>query len=406
MGIKGLQRMLLAGSLLLCAATSGMAAEIHGRSSTQFLSFNNELLDDKRQIELNQYLNIGITNIDKAGKFSIFGYGRASQDFTNGDGLHGRLYYLYGEYRDLFDKVDVRVGRQFVNLAAGSAIIDGAQVNVKNVGPVAFSIMGGRDVIFGLNGEIGDATNTDMGIAAYLTGFKNTDAEVSWFRKWDQGDVARDQLGFNLKQYLFNNLRLYGNGRYDLVSESFSEAQGGVKYYPLSNLIFTAEYYQSYPTFDTTSIYSVFAVNRYTEAVFRADYNFNDMVSVNAGYNREWFGEGGVANVYHIGAGIRPIEPLKLNVEYDNRNGYYGSTNGVIVDAAYDINKISQVAAGIQYDVYQRDSLTNDEIARRYWLGGKVKLAKNMALSGRIQDDVNVTFTRNISGRVVFDYDF
>jgi len=83
-----------------------------------------------------------------------------------------------------------------------------------------------------------------------------------------------------------------------------------------------------------------------------------------------------------------------------------GKTNGIISDVTFDINKMAQVAGGIDYDVYQRDSLTGDEIARRYYLGAKVRLAKNMAVSGRIQDDVNVRYTKNISGRVVFDYDF
>ena len=290
--------------------------------------------------------------------------------------------------------------------AAGSAIIDGAQVDLKNIGPVAFTVLGGRDVLFGLNGEIGDGSNTALGLAAYLTGFKKTDAELSWFRKWDGGDVSRDLLGASFKQYLLNSLNVYGNARFDLVSETFNEVQGGLKYYPTSNLIFTGEYYQSYPIFDTTSIYSVFAVNQYKEGVLRVDYTFNDMVSLNGGFNRQWYGEGATANVWHVGAGIRPIEPLKLNVEYDNRHGYYGSTNGIIVDAAYDINKKSQLAAGIIYDVYQRDAMTGDEIARRYWLGGKYKLAKNMAVSGRIQDDVNARFTENVSGRLVFDYDF
>ena len=403
MGFKRVVPMFLC--MWLLTAVNGWAVEIHGRSSTQFLSFNNELLNDQRQIELAQYLRFSITNIDKAGKFSIYGYGRGSQDFTNGEGVNGRLYYLYGEYRDLFNKVDLKIGRQFVNFAAGSALVDGAQADLKNIGPVAFSVFGGRNVIFGLNGETGE-TNAVLGLAAYLTGFSKTDAEVSWYRKWDQGDVARDIVGATFKQYLLNNLKVYGNARYDLVAETFNELLGGVKYYPLSNLIFTAEYYQSYPTFDTTSIYSVFAVNRYNEGVFRIDYTFNDLFSVNVGYNRQGYGDGGAANVYHIGAGLHPIEPLRVNVEYDNRTGYYGNTNGVIVDALFDINTKSQIGAGFTYDVYQRDALTGDEIARRYWLAGKYKLCKNMAVSGRIQDDVNARFTTNVSGRLVFDYDF
>ncbi|TWJ32909.1 hypothetical protein [Geobacter argillaceus] len=404
MVIKGVTRLLLA-SLMLFPAAVGWGAEIHGRSSTQLLWYNNEFVDG-RQFEAAEYLRVGITNIDKAGKLSLYGYGRLSQDFTKGEALNGRLYYLYADYRDLYDKVDFKLGRQFVNLAAGSAIIDGLQVDLKNVGPVGFTLLGGRDVLFGLNGEIGNGGNADLGLAAYLTGFKNTDAEISWFRKWDRSDVARDVLGASFKQYLFNSIRVYGNARFDLVSETFNEVQAGLKYYPLSNLVFTGEYYQSYPTFDTTSIYSVFAVNQYQEGLFRVDYAINDMVSVNGGYSRQGYGEGAAANVYHLGTGIRPIEQLKLNVEYDNRQGYYGSTNGVIVDADLEINKNAQVAAGFQYDVYQRDSLTNDEIARRYWIGGKYKLTKALAVSGRIQDDVNARFTENITGRLVFDYDF
>ena len=410
MGIKWVTRMCLLVSLLV--STTAWSAEIHGSSSTQFLWYNNETLNTlnslngQRQFDVAEYLRLGITNIDKAGKFNIYGYGRISQDMDNGTGSAARLYYLYGEYRDLFDKADIRVGRQFVNVTAGSAIIDGLQVDIKNIGPVGFSLFGGRDVVFGLSGELGYSWNTDLGMSVYLTGFKQTDAEVSWFRKWDHGNVARDILGVSGKQYLLNNLKVYGNAKYDLTAETFNEVQAGLKYYPTSSLVFTGEYYQSYATFDTTSIYSVFAVNQYEEGVFRVDYTFNDKVTVNAGYNRQGYGEGAAANVYHVGLGVHPIEPLRVNVEYDNRTGYYGNTNGVIIDADYAITKKANIAGGFTYDVYQRDVMTNDDIARRYWLGGKYKLTNSLAVSGRIQTDVNAQYSHNTSGRVAFDYNF
>jgi len=404
MGIKKLQGALLLSLLVACASAD--AAEIHGRSSTSFQWFNNEFKDNKTQAELGEYLRLSVTGIDPAGKFSLQGYGRGSQDLTTGEGLNGRLYYLYGEYRDLFDKVDIKAGRQFVNQAAGTAIIDGAQVDLKNIGPVALSVMGGHEVLFGLNGEAGGNGRAAMGVSAHLEGFKQTDLELAWFRKTDFSDVTRDVLGANFKQYLLGNLKVYGNAKFDLVSESFSEVLGGVKYYPLASLIFTGEYYQSYATFDANSIYAVFAVNRYQEGVFRADYSINDKVSVNAGYTREAFGDDGSANVYRAGVGVRPVEPLLVNLEWDKRQGYYGDVDGFIVDAAYDLNKTVQLAGGINFDAYQRDALTGEEIARRYWLGGKYRLAKDMALSGRVQDDVNVRFSKNLSGRVAFDYDF
>ena len=67
-----------------------------------------------------------------------------------------------------------------------------------------------------------------------------------------------------------------------------------------------------------------------------------------------------------------------------------------------------ELAAGVQFDVITREDIatTGHEIARKYWGGAKYKLAKNMAVSGRLEDNVNVRYESNFSSRVVFDYDF
>lgn len=403
MGLKRVSTALSA--LLVLSAGAAMGAEISGRSSTQLLWYNNEFTEN-RVFEAAEYLRVNVTKIDQAGKLSFFAYGRGAQSFGPDHDTTGRLYNLYVDYRDFADKADIRFGRQFTSNAAGYALIDGLKLDLKNIGPVGFSAFAGRDVVYGLDGELGNTWNTDLGISAYLNGFRKTDIEISWLRKWEQSETARDTLGASFKQYLSNSVKLYGNTKFDLPSESFTESLIGAKIFPISNLVLTGEYYSSYAVFDTTSFYSVFAVNRYQEGLVRADYTLSDMFSLNLGYNRQGFGNGAAADVYHIGTSISPIKHLKFNVEYDNRTGYYGSTNGFIADVDYEINKNAQIAGGITYDVYQRDALTHDEIARRYWLGGKYKLAKNMALSGQIRNDVNARYTENYSGRLVFDYDF
>jgi hypothetical protein len=276
---------LLTGIGMLLSSGVAWSAEVHGRSSTQYQWFTDYLTGEK-QGEFGEYLSLSVTKVDKAGKLSFTGYGRATQDILNGQGLNGRLYYLYGDYRNLYDKADIRLGRQFVNSAAGSALVDGGKIDLKNVGPVAFSIMGGRNVIFNLDGEATTSKDYVWGLAANLVGFKKTDAELSYFMKLDEAGIARDQIGASFKQYLLNSLKVYGNAKLDLTSEVFSEVLAGVKYYPSSDLVFTGEWYQSYPIFDNSSIYSVFAVNQYREGVFRADYTVNEKVSVNAGYSK------------------------------------------------------------------------------------------------------------------------
>ncbi len=409
MGIKAGTLVLMAAILL--TSSPSWATEIHGRSSTQFLWFNN-IFNDREQQEIAQYLQLSITNIDKAGKLSIYGYGRGSQDLSNGEGLNGRLYYLYVDYRDLFDKVDLRAGRQFVNMAAGNAIIDGGRIDLKNIGPVAFTVLGGRNVIFGLNGELTRPGDAVFGVAGNLVGFKKTDLELGYFAKWGDGSDSdgpvRETLGIAFKQYLFNSLKVYSNARYDLYGEVFSEVLAGVKYFPMANLVLTGEWYQSYPTFDADSIFAVFAVNRYQEGVFRADYTINDKISVNVGYSRQDYGDDGLADVYEVGARVRPIESIMVNLSYDKRHGFNGSLDGGIIDVTYDVTKELQLAAGFQYDVYTREDIVNvgQEIARKYWGGARYKLAKNMSASIRVEDDVNRLFESDWQGRLVFNYDF
>lgn len=395
---------LLTTTMMLLASTVAWSAEIHGRSSTQFLWFN-DIVTEKKQAEFLEYVNLSITNVDKAGKLSFQGYGRLNQDVRNGQGLDGRLYYLYGDYRDLYDKVDLRFGRQFVNYEAGSALIDGGKIELKNVGPVAFSIMGGRNVIFGLTGDATNSKDWVFGVAGYLTGYRNTDAELSYFMKFDKDGIARDLLGASFKHYLFHSVKVYGNTRFDLPSETFSEVMAGIKYFPIADLVMTGEWYQSYPTFDSTSIYSVFAVSRYQEGVLRADYTINDKISANLGYSRQDY-EGGNADVVEVGCRIRPIEHLNVTLNYDHRNGYGGRLNGGIAEVAYEATKQLEIAAGLHHDVYERDKLTGDETARKYWLGGKYKIKDNMSASVRVEDNVNARYKEDYSGRLAFNFDF
>jgi hypothetical protein len=397
---------LLAALALLSPSMTAWSAEIHGSSSTQFQWFTDYLTGNK-QAEFGEYLNLSVTKIDPAGKLSLTGYGRVTQDIQNGQGLNGRLYYLYADYSNLYDKVDIRLGRQFINYAAGSALVDGGKIDLKNVGPIAFSVMGGRNVIFNLDGEASNGNDFVWGVSANLTGFKNTDAELSYFMKLDDAGVARDQIGGMFKQYLFNSLKLYTNARFDMTSEVFSEILVGAKYYPTSDLVLTGEWYQSYPIFDNSSIYSVFAVGRYQEALFRADYTINDKISVNAGYTREFYiDDGGDTDVFAIGTSIRPIEKLQVNLTYDYQLGFGGKLNGGALDVTYTPIKPLELAAGIHYDTYERDRATGLETARKYWAGGKYKINKNMSASIRVEDNVNQQYKSDWAGRAVFKYDF
>ena len=385
-------------------AQSAAALDVHGRSSTQYIWYN-DFEDGSEQRQLAEYLSFSMNGIDSANKLSMQGYGRLSYDLKNGGAPDSRLYYLFADYKGLADRVDVRLGRQFVNLSAGSALIDGIQADIKNLGWVGVTLLGGRDVLFSEENTL-TSHYYSGGVAMYLVGVKKTDLDVSYYRAYDHSDVTRDILGLNFTRYLLDSVKFYANARYDLTAEVFNEALAGLKYFPKLDLMLTAEYYQSYPTFDTTSIYSVFAVNQYQEGVLKADYTVSSWLDLSGGVTRETYGDGGDATVYELGFRARPSHQITVGVFYDNRIGYGGNLNGVKTFAEYSDLKKLKVAAGIDYDVYQRDDMTGDEIARKYWAATRYNFTKKMSASLRVEDNVNANYSKDLRGRATFDVDF
>jgi hypothetical protein len=390
--------------IFLGATRMAAAVEVSGRSSTQYIWFN-DIVDGSYRADLAEYLRISFDKIDDAGNFSVKGYGRALYDAKNGGDGEARLYYLFADFKNLLDTADVRLGRQFVNLSAGSALVDGLQADVKNIGPVGFTVVGGRDVLFDETGQLSSHVYS-AGAAAYLTGIKSTDFDISYYRVYDYSDIARDTIGSNFKQYLFDSVKLYANARYDLTAEVLNESLAGIQYFPTLNLMLTAEYFESYPTFDSTSIYSVFAVDKYKEDTVRADYTVLAWLDISAGYNHEDFDEGGAADTYELGLKLRPSIKTTVGLYHDTRYGYGGNLNGYKVYAEYTEFTKWKAAGGMDYDVYERDDLTGNATAKKYWVAGRYLFTRKMSGSLRMEDNVNINYSKDIQGRVTFDYDF
>ncbi|GAC1466685.1 MAG: hypothetical protein PVSMB11_02200 [Desulfuromonadaceae bacterium] len=110
--------------------------------------------------------------------------------------------------------------------------------------------------------------------------------------------------------------------------------------------------------------------------------------------------------MYEMGVRIRPVNQVTLTLNYDQRYGYGGNLHGGTAEIAYEPTKKLELAGGIQYDVIKRDTMTGEDFARKYWLGGKYKLTDKMSAAVRVEDDVNLSFNEDWQGRVVFNYDF
>ncbi|OGP77087.1 MAG: hypothetical protein A2Z40_01370 [Deltaproteobacteria bacterium RBG_19FT_COMBO_60_16] len=406
--------------LLFLAPGPARAADVRFQSSTQYLWYNDPFLD-KNQSDVVEYLKIGATAIDNAGRFSAFGYGRVSKQlgagqdgvFSDSDDILGRLYYLYVNYALPGSRGDIRLGRQFVVVGAGAGTIDGVRVDARNLGPVALSAFAGYDVRFRETTDLSRAGDFLLGASAGASFLKdgtvlhNTNIELSYLRKYNDTDIVREMLGVHADQGFYKKAKAYVDWRYDILHEASSELLAGVKLIPFTSLLtITGEYFQSYPNFDADSIFTVFAVTRYKEVLGRVDYIVTPQVTLFGSYTRADY-EGPTADIGSLGARFRPkqVEGLGIRAAVDVRRGYPGDLTGLDLSADYTFKK-ANLAAGVAYDVFQRDSMTDDFSAKKYWAGGSYEVRKNMTARLRVEDKVTRQSENEFSGRVALDVRF
>lgn len=395
-------------AIMIMSPPAANAVDMKVNSSTQFLWFNDFLTNEDDEM-FAQYLKVGVTNLNQGNTASIQGYGRATYRSVEGnetDDLLGRLYYLYLDYRDIVKNVDVLAGRHFVNTPAGSALIDGATLNIRNLGPVGLRVLGGRNVIFsGARNEITGSDDNFMGASISTDAIRLTHIEAGYARKTDDSDVARETIGISVMSYLPARVAVYGEAKYDLLAEATNELLAGVKYSPIEPLTVAAEYYESYPTFDSTSIYSVFAVNQYQEMVLKAEYALNEAYKFLLSYAAEDFNDGEDADRYQAGVAARPIPELVLNLNYDKRNGYGGKLSGFRVNGRYSLTADTAVSVGADWDDFRRDTF-EDETVKRYWIGGTHRFNKTFSLLVRAEDNINVRYDHQYQGVAAVNAEF
>ena len=388
-------------AMTLPASATSEPLKVNG--STQFL-WGDDLTGDS-QATIAQYLRFSYNPEKK--NFSAAGYGRFTQDIESGtirdNHFNVRLYYLYLDYNPI-EQISMRLGRQYVNFSAGSSLMDGATVNINKIGPLGVTVAAGRDIVYSLDSETSKPGNIFAGIDIHLQDVKNTQLGVSYVRKYDEKDLSREEFGTNFR-YIYKWLSPYAELKYDALSKAFDETTVGIDVFPMSNLSVKAEFYHSYPTFDSTSIFSVFAVDKFSEYLLNAEYSLpNTPVSIFGQYQRQKYEDDSNANVFTVGARFFPTDKLTLSASVDYRHSFEDRNWGFEVLGDYKISKKILVSAGVQYDAYQRPDDSGNQAAQRYWIGGKWQATRNMGVNARLEDDANETFSHRVLGRIALDW--
>ncbi|PLX95420.1 MAG: hypothetical protein C0621_03635 [Desulfuromonas sp.] len=380
-----------------------LAASVTGRLSTEVEWYDDAQGDSA--LPVYQYLQLNANDLAAKG-IDFKGYGRISDDINNEIEAESRLYYAYFEKNDLFQDLDLKLGRQFVSTTAGASLMDGLSLDYGKSDAFTLSLFGGGDVAY-YSGYSADDLILGSEIGSRL--FDRIDLSLSYVQKWDDGDLAKELFGLELDYDVNKRLNLYSETQFDYLSESVSYFLGGASYQASEALNLRTEYLYSLPVFSATSIYSVFAVSEYEEVMAELNYRLGVGLYAFGRVSREIYPE--FADATLVEAGLEKVRTDKCSgylsgVFREDRDGQ--DLKGLKVHGAYLFTPQIQAGVGAEVNVLQRrlEDDSDETTSCRYWadVTGYITEALNVqAKIERVNSDLWDVYNR---GRVRLNFLF
>jgi len=403
------QGFLLGAAWLVLAAMpvgSAYGTTISGKASTVI-----EWYDTPREdtaVPVYQYLTLNAIDLGGQG-YNFRGYGRLGADLANESTMDAdsRLYYAYFDKTGfLASKPDCRLGRQLIANAAGLSILDGMALRYHDVGPLTFSMFGGGDVAYYKSYDAQDFTVGGEVSGKFPQGL---DLGLSYIEKWGDGELTHEVIGFTGDYDLLDQLDIYTDLQYSWLTAELTYGLAGVKYHRSAKWTLRGEYLYSLPVFSSTSIYSVFAVAEYKQALGEMDYRLAPGLRAFGRYTREMYEEYDNADVFEVG--IEQIRTKRLS-------GYLIGTmrhardsqdlQGFKARVGYLLNRFLDAGISVDYDVLERwlDIDEDTTTSSRYGVDLTAYLTRKIDVQAKVERIESDLWQESYQGQVRLNIKF
>lgn len=372
------------------------ATTVSGRASTVLEWF--DAPDGNTALPAYQYLMLNARDIGGKG-WGFHGYGRVSSDLADEVDADSRLYTAYFKKRYAPQKFSFKIGRQFVSTTAGATVLDGVDLRYKGFKYVNLRLLGGWHVLYESDYDFG---NLFFGGAVSSSPHDNLALGLSYVQKWDDSDLAQELIGFDIDYDLPGVARFYSETQYSLLYESPTYFLLGSSSSWHGDWRGRLEYIYSMPVFDSTSIYSVFAVAEYQEVMGEVEYRIKKGLRSYLRLTHEFYQEYADADVVDFGLETVGIETLRwyaagvVRLDDDGQNLY-----GVKGHVSYRFRSDLTAGIGAHVDVLERRLEEEKETtSSRVWIDGSYDYSKKIQLQAKVERIESDLWDEYYRGRV------
>ena len=317
-------------------------------------------------------------------------------------GFHYRFYNLYVKGTNLFNHLDLKVGRQYIFAGVGKGPVDG----------LFFKIKAGKNKEYQLAGFGGFATNTDYAFNKYPSlkdnysvggqfsyyGVKDLVASLSYTNRRHKPqpyyalrldsllnvhevlidlDSPTEQFAGLDFDYTFKNVHYFcGKLYYDVYQRKIYRGEINARVHAMKDLNLSAGYIYRQPQISYNSIFWVFEHKQYQEIVGGADYTLKNGINLYAK----------ASDVIYSGSSSGKNNSLRLQLGFNHPSyglsyvkytGYTGESDGASGYVYHEIVKsMLSATLSLDYSRYKLEEYTT--------LGDGTSIDKVNSLSGML----------------------
>lgn len=364
-----------------------------------------------------------------AGKWSFNTLAQTEEDVINqvDKGFNYRFYNLYIKGSNLFNFVDVKLGRQNLFAGAGTGTFDGLYLKVKagENKEYQFAAYGGIPTAYSYEFEKYTNLNDNYRFGGQFTyyGVRDLMASISYSNKKHNPepyttfrldslyntttreitfDGPAEQLaGIDLNYTYLGKHNFYGKAYYDIQLQKLYRAEANVRVALTDDIRAFGEYYYREPHFNYNSIFWVFQSSKYQEVLGGADYTLKNGINI--------YGKVGAVlyendNSVKVDAGF--THP-NFGLSFVRYFGYAGESDGV--NGYYQRNFSDErfsASASLSYSRYRLGNIYDTEKVNSFsgLLGFTFRPVKQFSIDAQGQFIVNRIYQQDVRFLAGFNY--
>jgi hypothetical protein len=340
--------------IMLLTAVSLQAQTINGRLVTSAYGWERQDINGASTSHFRAYeniqLNVGTSDV------SFHTYLQGSTDFSNqmSDDPTLRLFNVYARVKNMFNMVDVKLGRQAVFAGVNYGTIDGAALNIRPTDGVEVMAYGGGltppgqrpDFFQNIhdNWQLGGQVllylvqNTKIGVS-YMNRHREMDRYWAW-RPDEQMNLAPELIDFGSRANQYGSLNvahstgnfwLFGRYDYDFNFERTSRAEVAGTWQVMPELGLSANFAHREPVLAYNSYFALVEASANQEAALGVDYRIHPRLTLLGRFSTVMFDEENALRV-SLGAANK-----YASIMYTKDVSYDGDLDGFNLQFTYPL---------------------------------------------------------------------